>query len=334
MGDLRSGEPDGVLVAQRIPLAAGRRNGTAKITPVPTTLIPPRLSAGDRVRLVSPASCPSEELLAESVRVLESWGLVPEVSAHALDRRGFLAGRDGDRAADLNEAYRDPGVRAVFATRGGAGAYRIVDLIDFDAVRADPKPLVGFSDITALHLALWRGCRIAGVHGFLSGERSAASTRALLEGAGSVLRRDPAALTAAVGVSGVASGPVLGGRLGTVAGAVGAGLPPLDGAILFLEAPRGTGLGQVDRQLTQLMRSGALRGVRGVALGRFPGFEDYEDRGWTVLDVLRDRLGALSVPVLGGLDVGHGDSPLSLALGPVGRLDTEAGTLTTEPATR
>ncbi|MFF5099920.1 MULTISPECIES: hypothetical protein [Actinosynnema] len=115
---------------------------------------------------------------------------------------------------------------------------------------------------------------------------------------------------------------------------MGAGLPPLDGAILFLEAPRGIGLGQVDRQLTQLMRSGALRGVRGVALGRFPGFEDYEDRGWTVLDVLRDRLGALSAPVLGGLDVGHGDTPLSLALGPVGHLDTEAGTLTTEPATR
>ncbi len=78
------------------------------------------------------------------------------------------------------------------------------------------------------------------------------------------------------------------------------------------------------------MRSGSLRGVRGVALGRFLGFEDYPDRGWTVLDVLRDRLGALDVPVLGGLDIGHGDSPLSVPLGPIARLDGD--TLTVGPA--
>ncbi len=187
--------------------------------------------------------------------MLESLGLVPEIGAHALDRRGFLAGRDEDRAADLNEAYRDPGVRAVFATRGGAGAYRIVDLVDQDTVRADPKPLVGFSDITALRLALRRNCRIAGVHGFLSGARSAEPTRALLTRSDSVLRRDPAALTAAVGCPGAASGPALGGHRGAVAGAAAgaasAGLPPLDGAIRFLEAPCGIGLGQVDRQLTR-----------------------------------------------------------------------------------
>lgn len=291
-------------------------------------LLSPRLRPGDRVRLVSPASWPSDEQLTESVEVLEAWGLVVEIGDHALDRLGYLAGRDEDRVADLDDAYRDPGVRAVFATRGGAGAYRIAGDLDFAAVRADPKPLVGFSDITALHLALWRECRVATVHGFLSGARSAESTRRLLlDAEPSVLHRDPESLTAAVEVAGTARGHVVGGHLGTVAGAVGAGLPSLEGAILFLEAPRGIGLGQVDRQLTQLMRSGSLRGVQGVALGRFPGFEDYEDRGWTVLDVLRDRLGALGVPVLGGLDVGHGDAPLSLPLGPVADLDTQAGTL-------
>ncbi|MDX8144053.1 LD-carboxypeptidase [Lentzea sp. BCCO 10_0061] len=298
-------------------------------------VLPPRVVAGDRVRLVSPASYPSEDELAESVRTLESWGLVVEVGEHALDRHGYLAGRDSDRLADLDDAYRDPGVRVVIATRGGAGAYRIAHELDFDAVRADPKPLAGFSDITSLHLALWRHCRIAGIHGFLAGARSAASTRSLLmETEPAVLRRDQEALTAAVQVGGVATGNLVGGHLGTLAWSVGAGLPELDGAILFLEAPRAVGLGHVDRQLTQLIRSGSLRGLRGVALGRFPGFEDYTDRDWTVLDVLRDRLEPLGVPVIGGIDVGHGDHPLSIALGPMAELDADSGTLTVGPAVR
>lgn len=298
-------------------------------------VLPPRISAGDRVRLVSPASFPSEELLAESVRTLEGWGLVVEVGKHAMDRHGYLAGQDEDRLADLNDAYRDPGVRALFATRGGAGAYRIADDIDFAAVRADPKPLVGFSDITNLHLALWRHCGIAGIHGFLAGARSASSTRSLvMDGAPAVLHRDPEQLTAAVRVPGATTGHLVGGHLGTVAWSVGAGLPDLDGAILFLEAPRAVGLGHVDRQLTQLLRSGSLRGLRGVALGRFPGFEDYTDRDWTLLDVLRDRLEILGVPVIGGIDVGHGDNPLSTPLGPVAELDADKGTLTVGPAVR
>lgn len=296
-------------------------------------ILPPRLRPGDRVRLVSPASCPSEELLTESVRTLESWGLIVEVAKHAMDRHGYMAGLDEDRLADLNDAYRDPGVRALFATRGGAGAYRIADGIDFDAVRADPKPLVGFSDITNLHLALWRECRVAGVHGFLAGDRSAEATRRLLtETEPTVLHRDPAALTASVQVSGVATGHLVGGHLGTLAWNVGCGLPSLDGAIMFLEAPRAVGLGHVDRQLTQLMKSGSLRGLRGVVLGRFPGFEDFVDRDWTVIDVFRDRLERLGVPVIGGIDVGHGDHPLSVPLGPVAELDADAGTLAIGPA--
>ena len=284
---------------------------------------------------MSPASFPDEEELAEAVRVLEGWGLVVEIGEHALDRHGYLAGRDADRLADLHDAWRDPGVRAVFATRGGAGAYRIARDLDLDAVRVDPKPLVGFSDITSLHLALWRHCRVAGVHGFLAFPRSAASTRSLLmETEPAELHRDPEAFTAAVRVGGVCTGNVVGGHLGTLAWSVGTGLLDLDGTVLFLEAPRAVGLGHVDRQLTQLLHSGSLHGVRGVALGRFPGFEDYTDRGWTVLDVLRDRLAVLEVPVLGGIDVGHGEQPLSLALGPIAELDADAGTLTVGAAVR
>ncbi|MEU4805722.1 LD-carboxypeptidase [Actinosynnema sp. NPDC023587] len=296
-------------------------------------VLPPRIRSGDRVRLVSPASFPDDELLAESLRTLKSWGLIVEVGEHALDRHGYLAGRDEDRLADLNDAYRDRGVRAVVATRGGAGAYRIADGIDFAAVRADPKPLIGFSDITNLHLALWRHCRVAGIHGSLYGARSARATRRLLlDSETSTLHQDAEALTAAADVPGTAVGHLVGGNLGAVVGFIGAGLPSLDGAILLLETARDIGLGQVDRHLTHLMRSGSLHGLRGVVLGRFPGFEHYTDRGWTLIDVLQDRLGALGVPVLGGIDVGHGDDPLPVPLGPVAELDTTTRTLTVGPA--
>jgi muramoyltetrapeptide carboxypeptidase len=90
------------------------------------------LKPGDRVRLVSPASYPTADWVEESVAILERWGLVAEVGNHALDKFGYMAGTDEDRLKDLNEAFRDPGIRAVITTRGGAGAYRIADRIDFD----------------------------------------------------------------------------------------------------------------------------------------------------------------------------------------------------------
>jgi len=125
-----------------------------------------------------------------------------------------------------------------------------------------------------------------------------------MTGERSVLRRDDGTDTATLSTGGRATGVLLGGSLMAVATSVGAGLPSLDGAILLLETerPPGLGLGFVDRQLTQLRRSGALHGLRAVALGRFPGYEGYADRGWTLHDVLADRLGDLGVPVLGGLE--------------------------------
>ena len=225
---------------------------------------------GDRVRLVSPSSPPSREWLAESIAVLESWGLVVEVGEHVLDSWGYMAGSDDARIADLNDAFRDPGVRAIITTRGGAGAYRVADRIDFDAVRADPKPLVGFSDITNLHLALWKHCRLVTIHGALAGANSRSGVKNLLMSPASMtIARNPLALSAAIEVSGRAEGPLIGGNLRELVGWVGAGLPDLRGAILLLEDLRHVGLGQVDRHLTHLRRSGVLRDISGVALGLF-----------------------------------------------------------------
>lgn len=298
-----------------------------------------RLRPGDRVRLVSPASSPDRASVDDCLSVLESWGLRGEVASHALDEWGYMAGSDADRLDDLNDALRDPGVRAIVATRGGAGAYRIADRIDVAAVRADPKPLVGFSDITHLHLSLLRHCELGGIHGCLVGTTARASVRQLLMTTEAiVLHRVPGAVSAAVEKSGRARGRLIGGNLASLATSVGIRMPSMSGAILFLEDQRVVGLGTIDRQVSQLIDSGALDGVVGVALGSFEGFRNYSDRGWTLADVLADRLGQLGVPVLGGLFAGHdlvgpdgAPDQAALPLGSLATLDTDTGRLTVDP---
>jgi muramoyltetrapeptide carboxypeptidase len=174
-----------------------------------------------------------------------------------------------------------------------------------------------------------------GIHGCIAGPRAASTVRRLvMTDQPSVLHRDDRTYTAALSTRGQATGFLMGGNLMAVATLVGAGLPDLDGAILLLEAerPPGLGLGFIDRQLTQHLRSGALHGLQAIALGRFPGYEDHSDRGWTLLDIVADRFADLRVPVLGGLELGHGTDPLATVLGTHAHLDADTGTLSVQPA--
>lgn len=300
----------------------------------------PRLQVGDRVRLVSPSSFPDRAGLEEAIGILKRWDLEVEVEVgeHALGQWGFMAGRDEDRLSDLNDAFRDPGVRAVIATRGGAGAYRIADGIDFDAVRRDPKPLLGFSDITNLHLALWQHCRLANVHGCLSGELAEATARQLLTTTRPItLHRDPDSVSAAIEIPGRATGFLMGGNLTQVQAFIGAGMPSLDGAILcFEDHGNAADAAVLDGILHHLINSGSLAGLRGVAIGGLSGLDASRadatpDRKSTV-DVYLERLGALGIPVLGGLPFGHLPDQSCMPLGPTATLDTVAGTLTVAPA--
>lgn len=295
----------------------------------------PPLRPGDTVRLVSPASFPEDPGAIEALTgTLHEWGLRVQVGEHALDRHGYMAGTDEDRLADLNAAYADPVVRALITTRGGAGAYRILDGLDYAAIRADPKPVIGFSDITYLHLAIWQHTRVPGIHGCLVGAHAIDTVHHLLTTTRPhVLARNPRLMSAEVETPGRARGFTMGGSLAALAGMVGTGLPDLSGAaIVVIEAQRLVGLGQVDRQLTQLIRAGAFDGIAAIALGRFHGFEDYTDRGWNLIDVLRNRLIPLGKPILGGLEIGHGPDPYAIALGVAAELDTDSGTLTCYPA--
>jgi muramoyltetrapeptide carboxypeptidase len=305
---------------------------TAKKTSI-VAIRPQLLRAGDKVRFVSPASTPQKEAILLRARTLESWGLEVDFGKHAFDESGHFAGTDDERLSDLNEALNDPKVRAIFATRGGQGSYRIADRIDFTAARRDPKFLIGFSDITALHLSIWKNCKIIGVHGALAGNKDN-SIRAdsaqclrdiLMVGGETTLHSRPGEITAALTTKGMAEGRLIGGNLSMVATAAGWALPKLKGAILLLEAVNIT-VGQVDRFLSMLRKAGHLEGIQGIALGQFTGFD--ADRSYSILDVLRDHITSLNVPILGGVPLGHGDAPLSTRVGSMARLDCAFQTLT------
>ena len=262
-----------------------------------------------------------------------------EIGRHAFDTSGYLAGSDQARLADVNEALRDPGVRGIFATTGGKGAYRIAPHLDFEAALADPKPFVGFSDITYLHLALHRAGVAGSIHGpfvnwsddYYGADCAEGLRRSLMEPEPVVISSRVTDYTAQLSAGGRATGVLVGGHFDSISRAVGWALPNLDDAILLLEDHHGTGLGQIDRCLAQLVHAGLLRNLRGIALGTFGEFETTTASRTTLADVLSDWLAPLKVPILGGLPIGHGRDPASVPLGTTATIDATASTLTVSP---
>ncbi|RAJ36832.1 muramoyltetrapeptide carboxypeptidase [Kitasatospora sp. SolWspMP-SS2h] len=279
-------------------------------------LRPPALRQGDTVAVVAPAGPVEPARLAHGVEVLESWGLrvsvMPHVSAAHL---GHLAGRDVDRASDLQAAWTDPGIAAVLCARGGYGCQRTADLLDWAALaRAVPKPLVGFSDATELHRLFAARLGVATLHGPMvataafAEPQSLAHLRRVLFAPGSV-RELP--LCEGALVAGRAQGVLAGGNASLLASSLGGPGPVVpDGCLLLLEEV-GEEPYRLDRILTQLRRAGALGAAAGIVLG------DFTDCGppAAVAEVLHDRLGGLGVPVAAGLPTGHGRVQLTVPLG-------------------
>ncbi|RZU48828.1 muramoyltetrapeptide carboxypeptidase [Krasilnikovia cinnamomea] len=242
--------------------------------------------------------------------------------------------RGDSHLADLNSAFHDPDVRAVVCLRGGYGAQRIVDALDFDAVRADPKLFMGFSDITALHVALWCETGLPTVHGPRLSNLHDGARRALMTTDPIVVTADENEDTFDVRVPGRAEGTLLGGNLTMLATTAGTHHRlDLTGAILLIEAA-GEEPYRIDRSIVQLKQSGWLDGVAGVAVGQFTECDHGDGPSPTVQQVLAEQLGELGVPVLGGLPIGHGDEQAVVAQGVPAVLDANAGTLTSQPASR
>ncbi|MET8277823.1 LD-carboxypeptidase [Micromonospora sp. NPDC005174] len=335
----------GAAAAGAVAFAARPDAASAASSPPPPgakrVLRAPALAPGDRVRVVSPGGTPNPTNMARGIEILRSWGLEVELGEHVYAKYGYLAGTDAQRLTDLNAALNDPGVRGVFAARGGYGTQRIVDAIDVSGLRRDPRVVVGFSDITSIHGRLWRETGLATFYGPMvnwsdsrTGPESAeALRRAVMTTAPVTITRDPAETAAPVVVPGRASGPLLGGCLTMLSTSLGAAdAPRFDDAILFFEdvdeAPY-----SIDRMVTELRRVGVLSRVAGVVVGQITNSVGGVGE-WDAAAVLRDRLYDLGVPVLGGLRLGHGNGQLTVPLGAWATIDAEAGTLTVEAGVR
>jgi muramoyltetrapeptide carboxypeptidase len=284
-----------------------------------TRVWPPALRPGDLVVGVAPSGSADPDRIAAGVALAESWGLRVRLAPHVFsghDRLGYLAASDTERAADFEQAWCDPEVRAVWAVRGGYGSQRMVDLLDWTVIRAaGAKHLIGFSDITALHTRLGRELDLVTVHGpglaavtQLTGAASVEALRALL------LEPSRPGRTLVSGrglVPGVSRGLLVGGNVSLLAADLGIEPAPGEPAIAVLEEV-GEPAYRIDRMLTQLLRSGWFAGVTGVVVG---------DLGLPDDTLVLDRLGPLGVPLAAGVEVGHGARNLALPLGSDVRLE-------------
>lgn len=311
-------------------------------------LRPSPLKPGDTVAVVSPAGPPDPGRLDGGVKVLETLGFRVSLGKHVAERRGYLAGSDEARAEDLNQAFRDPDIRGIICSRGGYGATRILPLLDYEAVRNDPKVFVGFSDITALHLALSRRAGLVTFHGPVLGALGHKLTRLTLDCfVRAVTSTEPLDVlpmpedypVPRVLRAGRATGLLAGGNLSLISALLGTPYE-LDakGRVLLLEDV-GEEPYRVDRLLSQLALAGKLGQAAGVALGEMvdceapetaptgarpasPALTDgdvaeapLQPRSLTLDEVLADHLTGLDKPVLAGLACGHGRDKWTLPLG-------------------
>ncbi|MFZ5825069.1 MAG: S66 peptidase family protein [Bacillota bacterium] len=308
---------------------------------------PRPVSYGGLIGIISPSSPVDREALEAGLARLHAFGYRTLVGDHVLDQRGYLAGDDEARATDFNRIWANPEVEAVLCARGGYGAMRILERIDWELVRRTPKFFCGFSDVTALHLAMQREASLVTFHGPMV----AAFGEAVVYNAEGLLRAmqevdalgqihwpapvDDQPPRPVVVRPGVAEGRLTGGNLSLLVSLMGTRWEPdLTGAILCLEevdeAPY-----RVDRMLMQLKLAGKLRGLRGILFGDSPSCLSRIDGrpSLTLLEVLADHLGGLGVPVLYGFPSGHTAYRATLPFGVQARLDAAAGSLVIlEPA--
>jgi muramoyltetrapeptide carboxypeptidase len=290
-------------------------------------IAPPPLRPGDRIGVVAPAGPVRRKALEAGIAVIERRGFEVARGRHLYDRRGYLAGSDADRRADLQRMIRDPRIAALWFARGGYGLHRIVGGIDLAPLRRHPKALVGYSDITVLQAAAWRRFGLGSFQGPMvaeladAGAYDSASLWSALGGGSVSVRVRPRRILR----PGMAEGPLVGGCLSLLVALVGTPFEaPLEGAILFWEEVNEEPF-RIDRMLAHLRHAGRLERLAGMVVGSLTGCRP-KRRGNTlpIEAILRTHLAGTRYPVVTGIPAGHVRGKITLPVGFAARLDTRA----------
>jgi len=329
-------------------LAAGSPRAAAAVSAVPQVVKPARLRAGDRVGLVAPASA---NFLSADVEIAQevarAMGLEPRLGAHVRDRHGYLAGRDADRAADVNACFADPSIKGLLAIRGGWGCARLLPHLAWAAIRRNPKVLAGYSDITGLHCGLHAQTGLVTFHAPTVLDRWPPFSveqfrRVVFDGEALTMTNPPGSEERLVQrenrtrtiTPGRARGRLVGGNLTVLSALVGSPyVPSFDGAVLFLEDVR-EDIYRIDRMLTQLRLAGLLGRLRGFVFGSCSKCEPGEGYGsLTLEEVLDDHVRPLGIPAYEGAMIGHQERQFTVPVGVEVEIDADAGTIAMlEPA--
>ncbi|CAN5852961.1 LD-carboxypeptidase [soil metagenome] len=305
---------------------------------------PQRLSPGDTVGLVAPASATFQSVdVAIARESLEGLGLKVRIGEHVLARHGYLSGTDKDRAADINRFFADGSVRAVLPIRGGWGSGRVLPHLDFDVIRRNPKVVLGYSDITALHLAIHARTGLVTFHGPNGLGRwdawSVDYLKRVLFDAEAVTFENPKGLSDKNALTqiehrvqtikaGTARGRLIGGNLTVMTAILGSPyVPSTEGSILFLEDV-GEDLYRIDRMFTQLKLAGVLDRIRGFVFGTCAECGPGEGfASLTLEEIFADHIKPLGVPAWFGAMIGHQTPQWTVPVGADAEMDAAAGTI-------
>jgi len=292
------------------------------------------LKAGSRVALIAPSGpLHGYADLERAITNTRMMGWEPVIGAHVLERDAYLAGGDEARRTDLNTFVADDSIDGIWCIRGGYGAMRLLNSLDYASWRDHPKALIGYSDITALHAAIGPRADLVTYHGPTARAELTEFSKASLSAVVSE-RNGAISLTASdadVLHGGVAAGRLSGGNLAVLSALIGTPFaPPLDDAILVLEDVNES-VYRLDRMFTQLRLSGALDRVTGIAFGHFTEIpEDKSNENRELADLLREVADRLAVPCVAKIPVGHIADQWTLPFGRTAVLDADSKTLTIE----
>ncbi|MGD8261251.1 MAG: LD-carboxypeptidase [Desulfobacterales bacterium] len=284
--------------------------------------IPPRLKVGDTIGIVAPAGPFDRDKFDLGVQILRKKGFEVFIPERLFETKGYLAGPDLHRATLVNQLFADASINAIMCARGGYGSMRLLPLLDYNIIENNPKVFIGFSDVSAILSVLLSRCGLVSFHGPMVATLADIPEKTLQSLLNAISSDDNIEIKLSNGVTvkpGSVSGAICGGNLTTLCHLIGTPFEPsFNNKIVFLE-DQGEATYRVDRMLAHMKLAGCFDGVTGLILGSFKACGSMND----ICDIVADIFNDCQIPVLAGLDAGHGAHNLTIPLGIETALDAD-----------